>query len=98
MLFSALLHASWNALAKSSTTRVASFVLMALATGFCGLLAVPFVPLPPPETWVWLGASVVLHAVYFSALIAAYDVGDLSLVYPISRGLAFGGWLSTAAA
>ena len=32
-------------------------------------------------------ATVVIHAVYFSALARAYAAGDLSLVYPVARGL-----------
>lgn len=88
VLVAALLHASWNALAKSAVTRPAAFALISLLCGLCGAAVVPFLPFPPAEAWPWLLASVVLHDVYFAALLAAYGIGDLSLVYPIARGLA----------
>jgi drug/metabolite transporter (DMT)-like permease len=86
VLFAALLHAGWNALAKSALARPIAFALIALACGICGALVAPFVPVPPSGAWPWLIASVVLHNLYFAALLAAYGVGDLSLVYPIVVG------------
>jgi drug/metabolite transporter (DMT)-like permease len=47
----------------------------------------PFVPLPLRPCWPYLGASVVIHIVYFSLLLLAYKKGDMSLVYPLMRGL-----------
>jgi drug/metabolite transporter (DMT)-like permease len=37
--------------------------------------------------WPYLGASVVIHIVYFTLLLLAYKKGDMSLVYPLMRGL-----------
>ena len=88
VLLAAVLHATWNAMAKSAIARPVAFALIALVCGLCGALAAPFLALPPAGSWPWLGASVVLHNLYFAALLAAYGVGDLSLVYPIARGLA----------
>ena len=55
------------------------------------MLPVPFLflfPFPGPETWNWLLASAVLHYAYQLALVRTYQLGDLSQVYPIARGLA----------
>ena len=88
VLGAALLHASWNALIKSSRDVQLDTALVA----FCGSIAtVPFLPfVAPPEAaaWPWIGASVVIHIGYFAALVGAYRAGDLSHGYPIMRGLA----------
>ncbi len=88
VLLSALLHASWNALAKASGDPL---VNVAIVTGTGSLLTLPAVlllPAPGPETWPWLAASGALHYGYQLSLVRAYRLGDLSQVYPIARGLA----------
>lgn len=44
--------------------------------------------LPPDESWLYLAASVGLHAVYNYLLVWCYRLADISLVYPILRGAA----------
>jgi len=88
VLLAALLHASWNAMIKGG-----SDVLMdtaAIVVG-AGLLAVPFVFIvdaPAPASWPYIGASVATHVAYYYLMINAYRTGDLSLVYPLMRGVA----------
>ena len=41
-----------------------------------------------PTTFLFIGGSIVLHLVYFLLLFQGYKVGDLSIVYPVSRGFA----------
>ena len=45
-------------------------------------------PMPTGETWIWLGFSAYIHYVYQLSLARMYQLGDLSQVYPIARGLA----------
>jgi drug/metabolite transporter (DMT)-like permease len=88
VLLAALLHASWNALAKASDD---ALVNIAVVTGTGGLVSIPalvFFPLPGPDTWTWLGLSAFIHYAYQLALVRMYQLGDLSQVYPIARGLA----------
>jgi drug/metabolite transporter (DMT)-like permease len=40
------------------------------------------------DAWPYAAASIVLETAYFALLAAAYRRADLSLVYPLSRGLA----------
>jgi len=47
-----------------------------------------WLPLPGPEVWPWLIASGIIHMFYQLFLAYAYEQGDLSRVYPISRGSA----------
>jgi drug/metabolite transporter (DMT)-like permease len=44
--------------------------------------------LPAGAAWPWCGASVLIHLVYFAALIESYRAGDMGQVYPIARGSA----------
>lgn len=88
VLLAALLHASWNALAKASGDPL---VNLAVVTSTGGLLALPWLfwlPLPRAETWLWLGFSATIHFVYQLSLARMYRLGELSQVYPIARGLA----------
>ena len=88
VLLAAVLHASWNALAKASSDPLVNISIVS-STG--GALAIPglfLLPLPGPETWGWLLASAAVHYVYQLALVRMYQLGDLSQVYPIARGLA----------
>ncbi len=87
VLLAALMHASWNAVIKSDPDRLASFGLVMMAGCLFGVVAAPFVPLPAPEAWPYLIASVIIHVFYYVFLLRAYAHGDLSLVYPIARGL-----------
>jgi phosphonate utilization associated putative membrane protein len=88
VLLGALLHASWNALVKSSSDKTLDTALIHV---LCSLLAVPvclFVGLPPAESWPYILASLVVHVGYYFALARAYQLGDLGLTYPLMRGTA----------
>ncbi len=88
VLLAALMHASWNAIAKSGTNKLLDITVMALAGGLVCALALPFLPPPEPEAWPWLAASLLLHFLYFMALVGAYANADLSHAYPLMRGVA----------
>lgn len=90
VICAAVLHATWNALAKRAADSV-GFLWMAtcaaavltlgpgireLRLSGAGVDAAPFVL-----------ATIALHALYFYALGRAYATGAFSLVYPVARGL-----------
>jgi phosphonate utilization associated putative membrane protein len=88
VLVGALLHASWNALVKSSTDKTLDTALIHV---LCSVLALPvclYVGPPPPESWPYIFCSLVVHIGYYFALASAYKHGDLSLTYPLMRGTA----------
>ncbi len=87
ILFSAVIHASWNALVKSDSDRLVTFAVVMGTGSVIGLLFAPFVEIPRAEAWPWLLASVAIHGFYYYFLLQAYAHGDLSFVYPIARGL-----------
>lgn len=88
VLVAALLHASWNAMIKGG-----SDVLLDTATivAGAGLVALPFlivVPLPAPASWPYIFGSILTHLAYYFLMVNAYRTGELSLVYPLMRGVA----------
>jgi len=88
VLTAAVLHAGWNALVKGGGDHWVRLALTNfLGTGF-GLAALPFVPFPNAEAWPFILGSVAVHQAYFIFVCMQYRYGDLSHVYPISRGVA----------
>ena len=88
VLLAALLHAAWNAMIKGG-----SDVLLDTATivAGAGLIGIPFlfvVPLPAPASWPYLFGSIITHLAYYFLMVNAYRTGELSLVYPLMRGVA----------
>jgi drug/metabolite transporter (DMT)-like permease len=97
VLAAAVMHASWNALVKSVSDKVAMQALVTLVAALAALPVAAFVPLPAPEAWPFLCLSTIVHGFYYATLINAYRLGDLSQVYPIARGgspliVALGAW------
>src|SRR5690349_10384339 len=92
VLLSALTHASWNLLAKRTSRSglavnwlfdAVSVVLFAPLAAWQLITDRP--PIGPIELGFMLG-SALLHLGYFALLRKGYQVGDLSLVYPLARG------------
>ena len=88
VLFGALLHASWNALVKSSTDKALDTALINLLASFLAVPLVVLVGWPPADAWPFIAASIVIHIGYYVALSGAYEHGDLGLTYPLMRGTA----------
>lgn len=88
VLFAAVLHAGWNALAKSGGSPLYSIAAYHLVTAAISLCLVWWVPLPSAQAWPYIVASVLIHNAYYYTLGQAYQSGDLSLVYPLFRGSA----------
>ena len=90
ILISSVLHASWNLLAKHNRGSSLFFFQALLASVV--IFLIPFLILLaqnpiPPEGWIWIAATGLLHTFYFHTLAAAYRRADLSVAYPIARGL-----------
>jgi drug/metabolite transporter (DMT)-like permease len=87
VLCSAGLHATWNLIVKREEDKLLSTWLTSLTPAVLLAPALFITGLPAPEAWPFLLCSVVIHALYNVALARAYEHGDLSVVYPIARGL-----------
>jgi drug/metabolite transporter (DMT)-like permease len=88
VLFAALLHASWNAMAKSGGAPQFSIASYRLISALCCLPLLFVFPLPFAASWPMLLASTFIHTIYYFTLSKSYRSGDLSQVYPLFRGLA----------
>ncbi|MDE2435398.1 MAG: EamA family transporter [Sphingomonadales bacterium] len=87
MLGSGALHAVVNAVLKAGGDKMSS---RALIDGSSALLVLPLafvVPLPA-GAWAWLAGSTVTHLLYLYFLIRAFEMADMSAVYPVMRGSA----------
>ena len=86
ILFSALCHAIWSALIKSSSNPLS---LMGITSILELIVFIPltfYVPFPSLEIWYFLIATIIIHVLYRLNVIYSYKFGDLSFVYPIARG------------
>jgi drug/metabolite transporter (DMT)-like permease len=89
----AVAHAVWNLYAKRAGSAGAVFAWLYAGTG--ALLYAPLAVLVVVLTdarlaapqLAFMGGSVVLHTVYVVLLQRGYAAGDLSVVYPVARGL-----------
>ena len=88
VLASAFLHAFWNALVKGSADKTIVLGLIALGHVVPGIIIATQAPLPGWAAAPYIIASTLIHWGYYYFLNLAYRIGDLSLVYPITRGLA----------
>ena len=90
VLLSAFCHAAWNLLLKRSENQEV-FAWGFLVAGSVAMLPLGVVlfltyPVSSPGYWLVL-ASAATHALYFILLGRAYSASDLSLAYPVARGI-----------
>lgn len=91
VLVAAVVHASWNLLAKRARDPFAFLWLATtLAMSWLGPLALVFDPASLRHAIPALVTSALVHGLYYGTLGEAYRAGDLSRVYPIARGLGVG--------
>ena len=87
ILISAALHVWWNYLTKASQNQKAFSLLKGAVILTLTLSVISFIPTSAISLRVWffLLLSGIVHALYSLSLASAYEVGDMSYVYPIAR-------------
>lgn len=87
ILVSAALHVWWNYLTKASQNQKAFSLLKGVVILTLTFSVLAFIPLGAISSRVWffLILSGIVHALYSLSLASAYEVGDISYVYPIAR-------------
>lgn len=88
ILLSAGLHASWNLIVKGEDDKLVSAWLIVVAPPLVLSPLLFLTGLPSPNAWPIILGSATIQSAYVAALVRAYEHGDLSLVYPVARGLA----------
>jgi len=88
LLAAAALHAGWNALVRRDPNRTVAAVAVAGGGTIVGLTLAPFLPPMQLAAIPYVLASSSVHILYYALVASAYRHGELSVVYPIMRGLA----------
>jgi drug/metabolite transporter (DMT)-like permease len=88
VLGAAALHALWNSLVKSASDKFLSSAVVALWCGVAAVVAALVLPRPAAVAFPFIVASAIIHIVYFMLVGQLYRSADLSVAYPIMRGLA----------
>src|SRR5690348_6329277 len=88
VILSAIAHATWNALMKQAADRMLTMAALRFTGLVIGLCALPFVDWPAAESWKWLLLTAAVMFGYYVLLVRSYGAGDMSVVYPLARGLA----------
>jgi len=92
VIFSTLTHAIWNLILKKVQGGV---VFLWIFTTFTWVLYIPIIILNfnrissflNISSFLFCTLSIIMHILYFFLLEKAYYYGDLSIIYPITRGL-----------
>ena len=90
VLLAAVAHASWNLfLKRADDPEVFAWCLLVVATVLLAPLGVVLLFYNSVDvTGLWfILATIALHVLYFNLLARGYVQGDLSLVYPVARGM-----------
>ncbi|GAB3626561.1 multidrug DMT transporter permease [Pandoraea terrae] len=87
VLFSALMHATWNAFLHASPDRLWQVGMMAVPQLVVAAVAACWLPLPAPSAWPLVILSAIAQVGYTASLIRAYRAGDFGQIYPIARGI-----------
>lgn len=88
VIAAAILHAVWNASIKDSGDKFVNMAAVILGQAPLAALSLFFVPAPLLESLPYLFIGIALHVGYQFFLPLSYKFGDLTLVYPIARGIA----------
>jgi drug/metabolite transporter (DMT)-like permease len=86
-LAAAVMHAAWNAGLKGGKDRLLDAALLFSVAGVIGIVSTLFAPPLKLEAALWIGLTAALHLPYVYYLARAYELGELSHVYTIARGL-----------
>ena len=86
VLFAAACHAGWNAAIKVGLDPLPTTVLISIGAAVIAIAVAAVRRIAGLGGMAVVVASVLIHLVYFAALIESYRAGDMGQVYPIARG------------
>jgi drug/metabolite transporter (DMT)-like permease len=93
VLFSAFLHAIWNSMASKYKDKNVSIGAIVYGHVPLCIVAIIFLPAPSIESFPYIIVSALIHQGYQNFLLAAYQTGKFTTVYPVARG--FGPLIAT---
>ncbi|UDY23708.1 EamA family transporter [Nocardioides sp. Kera G14] len=86
VLGSAVLHATWNAIAHGSRDRLVNMALVESTFVVIPAIAICLTGLPDSDAWPFIIASGITHTCYMLTLLTSFRLGEFSQVYPLARG------------
>ena len=86
ILSASIMHATWNGMVKKYPDKVIAVSGIVFGHVPLSLLAIILLPAPSLESVPYIIGSALIHQGYQWYLLTAYQVGDLTKVYPIARG------------
>ena len=91
IIVSAVLHASWNLMAKKSTMTVPFYAVICTTSALLWLHVQFWTPIPvqdlPGPFWMYLAGSIASDVTYCFGLLLVYRTMEMSTVYPVMRSL-----------
>ena len=89
LILSAACHASWNIIAKSAKDTLTFLWCQTAFASVALALIVPWLcPSPDPKGYIFLAVSGLMQTAYYDLLPKTYSIGEISVVYPLTRGSA----------
>ena len=85
VIASALLHATWNALARSAPEPGDALARGVLVSGVMSVAGLALTGLPAAPSWPWLVGGVVINTIGIRFGMAAYRRASYGLAYPVMR-------------
>ena len=86
VLFATVMHAVWNGMVKNHPDKAVAVASIVFGHAPLAIIAIIFLPVPSKECIPFIIASAIIHQGYQWYLLSAYQIGDLTKVYPIARG------------
>ncbi len=93
VLFATVMHAVWNGMVKNYPDKVVAVSSIVFGHFPLSIIAIILLPVPSLDCIPYIIASAIIHQGYQWYLLSAYQIGDLTKVYPIARG--FGPFVAT---
>jgi len=86
VLLATFMHAVWNGMVKNHPDKAVAVAAIVFGHIPLAIVAIIFLPAPTIDCIPYIVASAIVHQGYQWYLLSAYQIGDLTKVYPIARG------------
>ena len=86
VIFATFMHAVWNGMVKNHPDKAVAVSAIVFGHIPLAIIAIIFLPAPSIDCIPYIVASAIVHQGYQWYLLSAYQIGDLTKVYPIARG------------
>ena len=86
VIFATFMHAVWNGMVKNHPDKAVAVSAIVFGHIPLAIIAIIFLPAPSIDCIPYIVVSAIVHQGYQWYLLSAYQIGDLTKVYPIARG------------